>query len=290
MMPAPSRRRIVKKVVGGHGHHGGAWKVAYADFVTAMMALFMIMWLLASTDQKSREEISRYFRTGILPDGSMAMNSAAQVTPSVIERSPMPPPRGKASLEDEVQQLQNRIENMAKLDGSLGAIARHVKVRMTDAGILLEIVDEEGGGLLFDTASSQLKPALSQFLAMIAPTVGAMGSLEINGHTDALPFVHGAGKSNWDLSYERASAARVILEDNGVESGQVRAVIGRGASELLVPSQPFSARNRRLSILMLHADVPSRQTDEPAPKAEPAAAPAPATAPEPAAPATPATH
>src|SRR5678816_1334734 len=80
--------RKFKKVDGGHGHHGGAWKVAYADFVTAMMALFMVMWLLASTDQQSRKEISNYFRTGVLPDGDLSMNRAAQITPSVIQASP----------------------------------------------------------------------------------------------------------------------------------------------------------------------------------------------------------
>src|SRR5258705_9764598 len=91
-MAEPVRPRIIKKkkVVGGHGHHGGAWKVAYADFVTAMMALFMVLWLLASTDTQTRAEISRYFRTGILPDGDMSMNRAAQTTPSVIEASPTP--------------------------------------------------------------------------------------------------------------------------------------------------------------------------------------------------------
>lgn len=251
MTPAPARRRVVKKGGGGHAHHGGAWKVAYADFVTAMMALFMIMWLLASTDAKSRQEISRYFRTGILPDGSMAMNSAAQVTPSVIERAPAPPPPGKATLADEVQELQNRIQNMAKLDGSLGMIARHVRLEVTDGGIVLDIADEENGGLLFATSSSELRPALTQFLEMLAPTLAAMGDIEINGHTDARPFVAGAGKSNWDLSYERAAAARTILQAHGVGPRKVRGVIGRADSQLLVPTEPYSARNRRLSILIL---------------------------------------
>ena len=252
MIPAPARRRVVKKVAGGHGHHGGAWKVAYADFVTAMMALFMIMWLLASTDPKSRQEISRYFRTGILPDGSMAMNSAAQVTPSVIEKAPTPPPPGRSTLDDSAQELQNRISNMAKLDGNLGLIARHVRVEMTDAGILLDIADEDDGNLLFASASSELRPALSQFLEMIAPTLANMGNLEINGHTDARPFVAGAGKSNWDLSYERAAAAREILQMHGVGPHQVRGVIGRADSQLLVPTEPYSPRNRRLSILILY--------------------------------------
>ena len=108
-------RRIIKKVEG-HGHHGGAWKVAYADFVTAMMALFMVMWLLASTDAKSRQEISNYFRTGILPEGDRAMNHhAAQITPSVIEASSVPPPPNKESL-DASKSIGKKLDRLAALD------------------------------------------------------------------------------------------------------------------------------------------------------------------------------
>ena len=95
---AEPTRIIIKRKKAGHGaHHGGAWKVAYADFVTAMMALFMVMWLLASTDAKSRKEISNYFRTGILPDGDLSMGRASQIAPSVIEESSRPPPDARAS-------------------------------------------------------------------------------------------------------------------------------------------------------------------------------------------------
>jgi chemotaxis protein MotB len=248
---AQVRRIIKKRGGGGHGHHGGAWKVAYADFVTAMMALFMIMWLLASTDSKSRAEISRYFRSGILPEGSMAMNSAAQVTPSVIERSPTPPAPDKANVDVDVSKIEGQVKRIAEQGGPLAEIARQVSVKQTDEGILIEIVDEEDGGLLFKISSSDLTPALAAFLKSMAPTIGSiMGKVEIHGHTDARPFVHGANKSNWDLSYERAAAARVILETSGLQPGQVDGVVGRAASQLYVPDDPYSARNRRLSILI----------------------------------------
>jgi chemotaxis protein MotB len=248
---AGRRRRVIKKVAG-HGHHGGAWKVAYADFVTAMMALFMIMWLLASTDQKSREEISRYFRSGILPEGSLAMNSAAQITPSVIERAPVPPPPGSETLEDDVDKLRAKIEDLARISEQMARVTRRVSIAADDRGIVIEVVDDKDGGLLFDSSSSELKPALAQFLALLGPAIGEQAyGIEITGHTDAVPYAARARKSNWDLSYERAAAARAILETNGVRSTQVRGVIGRGAAEPFVPADPYSASNRRLSIVLL---------------------------------------
>ena len=103
--------RRYKKVEAGHGHHGGAWKVAYADFVTAMMALFMVLWLLASTDASSRKESSNYFRSGILPEGDMAMSHAAQIKPSVIEESATPPPsEEQATIDAKVLLAQSGID------------------------------------------------------------------------------------------------------------------------------------------------------------------------------------
>ncbi|MCX5747096.1 MAG: hypothetical protein NT062_31890, partial [Proteobacteria bacterium] len=140
-MAEPNVRRVIKKKGGGHGHHGGAWKVAYADFVTAMMAFFMVMWLLASTDEKSRKEISRYFRTGILPVGDLAMNHAAQFAPSVIEVSGTPPPPGEESLDDAKTQaaassaatvsaakIKEKLDRLANFDGELKRVMKNVKV------------------------------------------------------------------------------------------------------------------------------------------------------------------
>src|SRR5262245_322910 len=125
--------RRYKKVEAGHGHHGGAWKVAYADFVTAMMALFMVMWLLASTDQQTRKEISNYFRTDILPEGDLSMNRAAQVTPSVIESSPMPPRPGEESLqENAAKQISDKLDRMAAIDDDLAHVIRNVHVKVVD--------------------------------------------------------------------------------------------------------------------------------------------------------------
>jgi len=245
--------RRIKKVEGGHGHHGGAWKVAYADFVTAMMALFMVMWLLASTDQQTRKEISNYFRTGIMPDGDLSMNRAAQITPSVIQASPTPAAAGQEALDERAETakaLLGRLNRMGAVDDQIARVMRNVHIEVVQDGILIEAVDE-GRGLLFDSASARLNEPLERFLRALGPALSSLDQpIEINGHTDARPFAQGARLSNWDLSYQRAEAAREILESAGVAPRQIAGVFARGSSQLYVPNDPLAPQNRRLSILV----------------------------------------
>ena len=246
--------RRYKKVDGGHGHHGGAWKVAYADFVTAMMALFMVLWLLASTDAASRKEISNYFRTGILPEGDLAMNHAAQIKPSVVEESGTPPPsEEEASFDNKAEaakQISDKLGRLAALDEGLAAVIRNVKIKITPEGVLVETVDE-GDNLLFDLSSAKLGQELQRFLKAFAPMVVKLGRpVEINGHTDARAFPKGSKVNNWDLSYQRASAAREIFEQNGVPRTQIVGLFARGSSQLYDPKNPLASQNRRLSFLL----------------------------------------
>jgi chemotaxis protein MotB len=255
----PARRRVIKKVVG-HGHHGGAWKIAYADFVTAMMALFLVLWLLASTDAKSREEIAQYFRTGILPDAEMSMGSGSQYVPSIIERSPQPTRPDEQSIIADAQKLQASIDEAMDNHTGLAELANKVRVRVTPDGVVIEIVDDSSE-LLFDTASARLKAPLEAFLAALGPMLASRkGGVEIQGHTDARPFVSGAGKTNWDLSYERASAARLILERHGVRPDRIVGVVGRASSDP-IDEDPYAAQNRRLSLLLRREPAPV--ADEP---------------------------
>jgi chemotaxis protein MotB len=246
--------RRYKKVDGGHGHHGGAWKVAYADFVTAMMALFMVMWLLASTDAKSRKEISNYFRSGILPEGDMSMNHASQVRPAVIEETSAPPPNDNSqrSLDANAaaKQISDKLGKLAALDAELASVIQHMHVKVTPEGVLIDMVDADEG-LLFDLSSAKLTEPMARFIRALAPViVGLERKVEINGHTDARPFATGSKVSNWDLSYQRANAAREILEGSGVTSATIDGVFARGSAQLFVPDDPYSARNRRLSFLV----------------------------------------
>ncbi|HEY4175524.1 MAG TPA: flagellar motor protein MotB [Kofleriaceae bacterium] len=247
--------RRYKKVDGGHGHHGGAWKVAYADFVTAMMALFMVLWLLATTDSASRKEISNYFRSGILPEGDMAMNHAAQIKPSVIEEASTPPPSEQESSmmsekQNAAKQISDKLGRLAALDDEMASVIKNVKIKITPEGVLIETVDE-GDNLLFDVSSSKLNEPLQRFLKALAPMIVKVGHpVEINGHTDARQFASGSKLNNWDLSYQRAASARQILEQNGVPSSQVTGVFARASSQLYDPANPLAAHNRRLSFLL----------------------------------------
>lgn len=247
--------RKFKKVDGGHGHHGGAWKVAYADFVTAMMALFMVMWLLASTDPKSRKEISNYFRSGVLPDGELSMRTASQLAPSMIEETGAPPPQDPAhrTLKDDeeaAKKIGEKLNRMAALDIQLQAVLRNMRMTVTPDGVLIDMVDADDG-LLFDLSSSKLREPMERFIRSLAPMVATLGrKIEINGHTDARPFPTGSKLSNWDLSYQRAAAAREIFESSGLPPDAVVGVFARGSSQLYLPAQPLAAQNRRLSFLI----------------------------------------
>jgi chemotaxis protein MotB len=268
MSAPPARKRVIKKVAG-HGHHGGAWKIAYADFVTAMMALFMVLWLLASTDQKSREEISNYFRTGVLPDAELAMNGGATYVPSIIEKSPAPPPPDQQTLDDTVKSLKDAIAHMAENHVDLAEMAGKIKVVATPDGVLIEANDDDAG-MLFDSSSSRLKPGLEEFLRELTPMLTKRTEpLEIQGHTDATQFTRGAGKTNWELSFERATEARKILERNGLDPGRVGAVIGRGSTQLAVPDEPYSPKNRRLTVLLRMTPVATVRQPVPQPARQP---------------------
>jgi chemotaxis protein MotB len=269
--------RKFKKVDGGHGHHGGAWKVAYADFVTAMMALFMVLWLLASTDQASRKEISNYFRTGLVPQVDIATKGAPQTTsvfigseaPAPPVPSPLPTSPGADGGVDEraatANDLVKRLHRFAAVDGELAEVMRNVRIQVTNEGILIEAVDE-GKGLLFDSASAKLNEPLERFLRTLGPAVSTLGKpLEINGHTDARPFVGGSRISNWDLSYQRAASAREILEASGVSDALITGVFARGSSQLFLPQDPLAPQNRRLSILI---KLPAKNGDTKLAKAE----------------------
>jgi chemotaxis protein MotB len=277
---------IVKKIVKGHAaHHGGAWKVAYADFVTAMMALFMVLWLLSQTDQETRSELSEYFRTGVFSGAPSILNGGSGIQNKaffdVVGASHTQPEQ--VAFERVSLAVRAQLTQMAGEDPQIKEAGDQIKVSVTEEGLLIQILDG-GQNLLFDLSSAELKPKLIEILARIAPVLARLDNqIQVHGHTDARPFPAGSGRSNWQLSFERADRARAVLEKNGLRTGQISGVFAHGATALMKPDEPFAPENRRLSILAVRRGMekmaargqPTEVTDAPKekPKSEPKAEP-----------------
>jgi len=253
----------IKKKAKGHGHHGGAWKVAYADFVTAMMALFIVLWLLTQTDTASRESIAAYFRTGMLPGGSMVHGQTSGSNPPMainILPSNVPAqkqigegayPGGDAKALKDLTASVSALLIEAIKDPELEGLRGHVAAKMVDEGALIELVDG-GDNFLFSLASSDLKNGAVQFLRRLAPLLERVpNKIEIHGHTDARRFGSRAAQDNWDLSFERANQARAVLEANGLAKGRIGAVLAHADNALYNEKDPYAAENRRLAILVV---------------------------------------
>ncbi|HZR84522.1 MAG TPA: flagellar motor protein MotB [Candidatus Binatia bacterium] len=272
--PKDTTRIVVKKKKEKHAaHHGGAWKVAYADFVTAMMALFMVLWLLTQADVKLRSQIAQYFRDpGVLPGGSVLSQDTSPAhsrDPAVVERDVVVMHSNKVKTKhDREQEQQQKQEEQKKLEQQAAAVeqaihraateeglpaelSEHVVVEVTPAGLTIQVLDKnDSQSLLFDLSSADLKPALVGLLAKIAQVLGKIPNpVQVGGHTDSRPYAQGSAKSNWELSFERANNARRVLETKGLRAGQVNRVVAYADSRPFVPSDPLAAENRRLSIL-----------------------------------------
>jgi len=238
---APKPKIIIKKVKGhGGGHHGGAWKVAYADFVTAMMALFIVLWVLGASDKKFKEGIAHYFRepgvfsgsTGIIPDGGQDRVGAGIIQSPSLEVLRAQIKEGLAGLKDLI--------NIQDL----------VSIKMTDEGLLIEIIDKDKQAF-FELSSATVKPIMRKVLAFIVKEIkDTTNKLVISGHTDARPFHNESYYSNWDLSTTRALNTRRTLEELGIPSERVERVVGYADRQLRVANDPLSSENRRISILI----------------------------------------
>jgi chemotaxis protein MotB len=241
---------IIKKVKKGHGgHHGGAWKVAYADFVTAMMALFIVLWLLSQSDQAAREKISQYFRTGVLSGSNSVLNGGTGVEDKgYLDVQGANGETEQQKLNEAAKNIREAMKALKVNDAELAKLADRIKVTVTDFGLLIQIMDG-GDDLIFDVSSSDLKPALTQLLQKLGPMLAKLDNqLQVHGHTDARPFPSGSVRSNWGLSFERADRARGVLEKSGVRPGQITGVFAHGSNAPLVKDSK-DPQNRRLAIM-----------------------------------------
>jgi chemotaxis protein MotB len=328
---ADDRPIIIKRIKkSGGGHHGGAWKVAYADFVTAMMAFFLLLWLLNAVTEEQKKGIAQYFKPTIAPQSQQAMQAILNGQPAMMqavdgasaaeadvtvdnpaedadsnpaapssqqnpdtEATPAPPGQ-KAEKPVDVKEAQDvvakaeqqqfaavkdKIMQQIQQDPGLADLKNNIDIQQTPEGLRIELLDKEKISM-FPSGSSSMSDRSQKLLQLVAHVIAPLqNKLSISGHTDATPFQGRADYSNWELSADRANAARRALVDAGINDARVENITGRADTDPKVKGDPFSPENRRISIVLL------REAPIGGAKA-PAAAPAPAPA-APAAPSSP---
>ncbi len=276
------RKVIIKKVKKKHGegHHGGSWKVAYADFVTAMMAFFLLLWLLSMVSEDKRIAMAEYFKNFSLftHSGTNFMPGSAFVITDHIKKAELKPENLSAAVKKGLSRSK--------------AASDQVLVDVIDSGVRIQIVDKEGSPM-FKLGSAEPTERAKEIMSLVYDTIKDVeAKLAIEGHTDAAPF-RGDQVTNWELSTMRASAARRMLETNGLDPSRVARVVGYADTDLLVKDQPKDPQNRRISIIVLNSKdaapvagalkregQASLQEQMPAQQAQPASAVQPAVATE----------
>lgn len=277
---ADDKRPIIiikkKKGHGGHGHHGGAWKVAFADFVTAMMALFMVLWLVAQSPQ-TKSAVGAYFRDplGVESGGNTEINTGPNTggagffgggnTAVAVDTTFAAGNGAEQRPTKELPELSNAKSRLtqALLALHMDSWARHVELTAVEEGLRIEIQDSDELRL-FTPGGTKIDPAARPVLALIAKEVGVLPNhLVIEGHTDATPAPGKTG--NWELSADRANSARRFLIDHGVRNEQILEVRGYADRRPRLWHRPLDPRNRRISILVLvreHAVAESAKPTE----------------------------
>lgn len=241
---------IVKKRAAGHAHHGGAWKVAFADFMTAMFAMFLVLWLVnQSSDVKAA--VAGYFQdplgrakeygSSIMPGEGAQTQSPRIMSPSqVIDLR-----------RDRLQRVAETIRQEIREVPALSQIADHIEIEITDEGLRIQLL-EDSSGVFFQTGSAVPKPAGAEVLRVLGKELGGLpNAVVIEGHTDARPYHRSDGYSNWELSTDRANAARRIMLVGGLNEAQVQQVRGWADRKLRDPTHPMADANRRVTITML---------------------------------------
>jgi len=243
-----TRPIIIIKKKGGHGgHHGGAWKVAYADFVTAMMSLFIVLWLLSSS-KPVQEAVGGYFRdpSGTAEKkGSIKQGSGENFT---LSKDNMP------KLKDQLEQKIQELNDFEKLKN-------HIEMTVTSEGLRIELM-ESVSGTLFDSGSPKLNADGRELLIALAQEMGKLpNKISIEGHTDSKPYSTSGNYSNWELSTDRANAARRLMQANGLGASQVTQVRGFADQRLRKLDDPLDASNRRISLIVQYTEKKEEEKD-----------------------------
>ncbi|MEZ0231344.1 MAG: flagellar motor protein MotB [Methylophilaceae bacterium] len=264
----------IKKVAGGH--HGGAWKIAYADFVTAMMAFFLLMWLLGSTAKGDLEGISEYFKTplkvamqggsGAGASDSVLKGGGLDITKTQGQTRQVTLPEGKKKPDiktaqeavekaeaERLRALKKRIQEAIEASPTLTKFKNQLLLDITTEGLRIQIVDEQNRPM-FASSKAELQPYAKQILHEIGQMLnGVPNKISLSGHTDAVPYPTGdKGYSNWELSSDRANASRRELISGGMEEEKLLRVVGLASAVLFDKESPTNPVNRRISIIIMN--------------------------------------
>ncbi|MEW6369882.1 MAG: flagellar motor protein MotB [Pseudomonadota bacterium] len=263
----------IKKTAGGH--HGGAWKIAYADFVTAMMAFFLLMWLLGSTSKGDLEGISDFFKNPLkvaMSGGSGSGDSSSVIKGGgtdltrrngQVKKGDTPPENktydlnaAKAALEraegERLRTLKTRIESIIEANPTLKKYKNQLLLDITSEGLRIQIVDEQNRPM-FALAKAQLQPYTRDILEVLGMVLNDVPNrIGLSGHTDSTPYYSDAGYSNWELSADRANASRRAMVVGGLSDEKILRVVGLAAAAPLDRADPFNPINRRISIIVMN--------------------------------------
>jgi len=233
---ASTPRVIFVKRKSGHAAHGGAWKVAYADFVTAMMALFIVLWLMNSSKQV-QEAIGGYFKD---PTGSSKKVGSDQMGSG----------QNFALSKDNVAKLKEELQHAMRQVSQFDKLKNQIEMTVTAEGLRIELIENEAG-TFFSSGSAVPGDNCRELLVKLAQELGKLpNKVAIEGHTDSKPFSRGGEYGNWELSVDRANAARRLMQENGLREDQVTNVRGYANQNLRKPDQPLDPSNRRISLIV----------------------------------------
>ncbi|WP_417685864.1 flagellar motor protein MotB [Pseudidiomarina gelatinasegens] len=251
------RKKIVKK------HHGGSWKIALADFMTALMALFLVMWILAMSSEKERQSISEYFRTPLLvamAGGEKSSNAASVIQGGGADPTHMDGEQARIDMRRETRpadvrrhfnEIRRRVEAAIEADPVLRALKAQLRFDVTREGLRIMMLDTETKPM-FEVGSDRIAPYMDRLLRTLAPLLNEIpNEITISGHTDSLPYAGGeSGYSNWELSADRANESRKALLGGGYESDRLLLVMGSADRIPLDGTEPEDPRNRRITIVV----------------------------------------
>jgi chemotaxis protein MotB len=240
---------IVKKKRGHGGHHGGAWKVAYADFVTAMMALFIVLWLLAS-DEKVRKAVGGYFQ-----DPTGKGNLMGTTLSGTGE--------GIALKREDMNDLKEKIQQALRQTLEFERLKQNVQITVTAEGLRIELLEDEKG-VFFETGNARPSAAGEELLIRLAQELGKLpNKIYLEGHTDSRPYAGDGAYTNWELSADRANAARRLMQQHGLRADQVAQIRGFADQKLRTPDKPDHASNRRISVIVQYLSSTAEARDQP---------------------------